>query len=130
MFCDEGGVIELELLHRIFELRVFIRIDGIDTREDIRSDPLESLDRMLGLGRSGKNSITDTRFGDGFKARDDVTDLALIEDSCGRILRTKTPDFECFDLGSGVDEFELGSLLDLSTKQLQVHNNSLVGVVL
>lgn len=42
----------------------------------------------------------------------------------------ETPDFECLDLGSSVDEFEFVSLFDFSREELQVDHYPLVTIIL
>lgn len=130
MICDEGRIIHLELLHSILHLRIFIGLDRKYTREYVGSDPLESCDGMLGIIRSSEYRIADSCLRDRLQSRDDIADLTFIEDIGGRILGTKTSDFERFDLGSSVDEFELVSLPDLSGEELQIDNDSLVRIIL
>ncbi len=114
VFCDERGVIEHELVHGVLHFWILVSLDWEYTRVDIWSDLLESLDRILVLALSSEHCITNTSLGDRLQPRYYISDLTLIEHFCGRIFRPETPDFEYFDLGTSIDEFELVSFFDIA----------------
>jgi hypothetical protein len=79
MLGDERRVVELELLHSILHLGIFVCLDGKYPSIDIGSDLFESFDRFFLLSWSCEDSISDLGLGDRLESCHDVSDLTLIE---------------------------------------------------
>src|SRR5581483_4231078 len=89
---DKGGVVELELRHRGFEVLEVGGVDGINAAENHRLDFLEAGQR-LGRGelRAGEG-VADVDFAGGFDVRNDVAGVAGLEFFAGLHLRGEDAD--------------------------------------
>ncbi len=72
----QRGVIELQLLQRLAQRVVLVRLDRIEPREDLRLDLLEARQRRAGRPVDEGQRIADLRRLQLLDARDDVADLA------------------------------------------------------
>ena len=69
---------------------------------------------MLGFWIPNEYCITDTSLSNRLESCYDIPYLSFVEGLLGCVLGTKTSNFECLNLSSCIDEFELVSFFYLS----------------
>ena len=127
----KGRVVELEFFDTVLQLIVLIIIDRVDSSEDEWSDTLESPDGIrIAAVVSREERISDSSLRNRFESGDDVSDLPFPDRFAGIVFRCEESDLIHFDLRPRVEEFELITALDASGEQLQIHDDSLIGIVL
>ena len=116
-FVGHAGVVQLQLLERVAQVRELVAVDRVDAAEDHRLRVLVALDGPGGRARGLGHRLADTGFPDVLDAGDEVADLARAE-RLDRDLRRRA-DADLFDFvgGPGLQEAQL-----LPRRQGPVHH--------